>query len=363
MVAILIGLAGILGLFATTLLGPVATLLPLRSKASTVEIAFPTSELQGARFWLVFIQLILSSLIRRVGPSATAYTRVGTNSASTTTLIASEDTHIVPGPTLSLSMPFRVTPSSLSQYSKCLSAGFSRSSILSNKLHLHLLLSALTEPAMLLLLATRACPIDPVGSVNVRNRFEIPHLSELRSYLERGISKSGAEQGTVRATLASGVKQVKRGYEHRIKVDLVARDKVLYTQIFTMLVFARRRESVPAQAQSASHEKMHAFGEVQLSTEDPKDWAELSKDWNPIHWVKWTARGMGFRGLIAHGNHVAARAVEVSQAGQDQEGESSWMEVEFKRPVILPATLQVFGGEAHLEAREGDKVDVALSWG
>lgn len=240
------------------------------------------------------------------------------------------------------------------------------------KKHIHLFLSALTEPAMLLLLASRQCPIDSVGAVNVRNRFEIPSLPALRSFL-RPPSKGDEEdkrEAKVKATLEKGVKRVKRGYEHRIRVELSFDQKILYTQIFTMLVFARHSgpTSTTVKQQEEDLDELRSVGEVHMMTNDPLAWAELSKDWNPIHWIGWAAKLMGFKGVIAHGNHVAAHAIEAwhshgEREADEPEGGLEWMEVEFKRPVVLPRTLQIVSREGTIRVLEGEKVDVLVQWG
>lgn len=85
---------------------------------------------------------------------------------------ASKDGETSVNPELHLSMPFRLTKDGVEEYA--LAVGLEgTNAIFNNFAQRCLLLSAFSEPAVLLLLASRGCPIRPLGSVNVRNRFEV----------------------------------------------------------------------------------------------------------------------------------------------------------------------------------------------
>jgi len=68
------------------------------------------------------------------------------------------------------------------------------------------------------------------------------------------------------------------------------------------------------------------------------DFAKLTGDFNPVHWVPPYARAMGFRNVILHGFSTMARAFEgvarARFAGQPQRISS--FDVKFTRPLILP---------------------------
>ncbi|MCW2747434.1 MAG: hypothetical protein JWP10_576, partial [Nocardioidaceae bacterium] len=68
-------------------------------------------------------------------------------------------------------------------------------------------------------------------------------------------------------------------------------------------------------------------------------YAAVSGDRNPIHLYPLTARAFGFRSNIAHGMWTKARAMA---ALQSRLPDAFIVDVEFKKPILLPATV-VFG--------------------
>ncbi|KAF1938098.1 hypothetical protein EJ02DRAFT_474658 [Clathrospora elynae] len=100
---------------------------------------------------------------------------------------------------------------------------------------LMLFLSAVTEPAMLLLLASPWYPINPLGAVNVRNRFELmqPDLCDLETLMKQN-------SASLSALVCSGARRVKRGFEYDLEVMInIPRTDggidTIFRQIFTML--------------------------------------------------------------------------------------------------------------------------------
>lgn len=99
------------------------------------------------------------------------------------------------------------------------------------------------------------------------------------------------------------------------------------------------------------------------------DFAKLTGDINPIHWIKPAAKAAGFRACILHGFGTLARAVEALNrrvfAGDVRQ--LAAIDVRFTRPLVLPAEVGVYithtaeggnvwvgdapGGGAYLEGR------------
>ncbi len=74
------------------------------------------------------------------------------------------------------------------------------------------------------------------------------------------------------------------------------------------------------------------------------DFALLTGDFNPLHWVGPYARALGFRGPLAHGYSLLARTVE-SLVARELTGDPAKLlavEVRFAAPVALPASLGLF---------------------
>jgi acyl dehydratase len=96
------------------------------------------------------------------------------------------------------------------------------------------------------------------------------------------------------------------------------------------------------------------------------DFAKLTGDFNPIHWLAPYARASGFRTVILHGFATFARAIEALNRSRFA-GDPTRLKVidaRFSRPLVLPARVGVYvtndggiwvgdapGGGAYLEGR------------
>jgi acyl dehydratase len=98
---------------------------------------------------------------------------------------------------------------------------------------------------------------------------------------------------------------------------------------------------VPADARELARYK--------LTPQDGMDFAILTGDFNPVHWIKPYARAAGFRSTILHGFATMARAIE----GLNRtlfSGDPSRLhhiEVRFTRPLILPARVGLYVTDDH----------------
>jgi MaoC like domain len=96
------------------------------------------------------------------------------------------------------------------------------------------------------------------------------------------------------------------------------------------------------------------------------DFALLTGDFNPIHWVPRYARAAGFPSTILHGFATLARAVEALNRGvfDGDPSRLAVIDVRFTKPLVLPARVSVLtapgggvwvgdgpGGDAYLEGR------------
>jgi len=93
------------------------------------------------------------------------------------------------------------------------------------------------------------------------------------------------------------------------------------------------------------------------------DFAKLTGDFNPVHWVPRWARAFGFKNVILHGFGTLARAIEALNRGlfAGDVDALSEIDVRFTRPLVLPARVGVYvrenkvwvgdapGGPAYLE--------------
>ncbi len=86
-----------------------------------------------------------------------------------------------------------------------------------------------------------------------------------------------------------------------------------------------------------------------LRPSDGLDFALLTGDFNPVHWVRPYARAAGFQSTILHGFATLARAIE-SLNRTVFSGDPSRLravEVRFTRPLVLPARVGVYVTDDH----------------
>lgn len=118
----------------------------------------------------------------------------------------------------------------------------------------------------------------------------------------------------------------------------------------------KAKTTVPSEAEELSF--------MQIGSKAGLDFAKLTGDFNPIHWVPAYAKMAGFRACILHGFATLARAIEAMNA-KVLEGEVSRLsviDVRFTRPLTLPARVGVYmtdeggiwvgdapGGDVYLE--------------
>ncbi|KAL6705129.1 hypothetical protein ACN47E_007234 [Coniothyrium glycines] len=296
-------------------------LTPLLFSRRNIKLSFSPNELRTGEIVIV----ILAMAIKLIVPN------------SMIDFLASAD--------VSLSSPFIMTEEHIARYQIAIGKRSSKITEVS-PLHQLLFLSAITEPAMLILLSSPACPVNPLGAVNVRNRFELlrPDLCVPSAFKNFG-------QATLLTNVHTNPRHVKRGVEFDIEITLRIQDQtsiggtiLIYRQIFTMLEFRRIKQQ---DVHVTSHRGLHddAFGfsnaaQISFNTNDPLKWAALSKDYNFIHLSSAAAKAFGLPGKLAHGNHAIARALQNIQI-PTHGNTRAWMEVDFRRPMSIPGEFDV----------------------
>lgn len=83
-----------------------------------------------------------------------------------------------------------------------------------------------------------------------------------------------------------------------------------------------------------------------LAADDGLDFAKLTGDFNPIHWLAPYARAAGFPNVILHGFATMARTYESLnlRLGIDLDA----LDVKFTRPLVLPADVALYRAEREL---------------
>lgn len=92
----------------------------------------------------------------------------------------------------------------------------------------------------------------------------------------------------------------------------------------------------------------------QVPADTGRRYAEVSGDRNPIHLYRLTARMFGFRSAIAHGMWTKARSLAAFEGGLPK---AYTVDVQFKRPVLLPAKIAFTSWQTGDAAPDGQQHD------
>lgn len=144
---------------------------------------------------------------------------------------------------------------------------------------------------------------------------------------------------------------VRTGPRVRIDQSLVTttlRGELLAEQEVSLLLPGRRPWVDKARRQENVPQDCKALATFDLPSSQGWDFANLSGDFNPVHWMSPFAWMHGLEGTVAHGFDLFARmghAAVVALADRKPSRVVS-LEARFRLPVTLPATLAVHAGSA-----------------
>lgn len=353
---------------------PALPIIPLLyASVQHSKLAFSPNQLRISHVTLIIILLLLKPLLRLLGlvPPLEPNPLMKDFSEAFTL------------PDLSVSMPLIVKRADVQLYNRAVSTT-KASGTLAPRTDPIFLLVGVSEPLMLLLLPKTNCPIMPLGSVNVRNRIEF-----LEPDICRRAASGGLRNAQARSFLSKKGRRVKRGMEFDMVVEVTSEvecttdQRTIFRQVFTTLQYLKNntkpqfvervQSDKPVATDQTTHSSLRRIEQdLGIEIDAPKSWAAICKDYNPIHTSDWAARAFGFPGRLAHGNLVVARTLEMLRSVTDSvfaqmidhTSDPFWLEVEFKRPMILPIALHVLFGEegrpsskkGHFQVKKEEKV-------
>jgi acyl dehydratase len=185
-------------------------------------------------------------------------------------------------------------------------------------------LHMLAFPLHLALMTSGSFPLPAIGLVHIANRIE-QHRP-----LDAG------ERFSLRVW-ATPLYPHPRGRQFMIRTEAHVGTELVWVEASTNLARGRGDESAPAPDGPPSSESLPAAATWKLPGDLGRRYGSVSGDLNPIHVHPLTARLFGFPSAIAHGMWTKARCL----AALDSElPERFSAEVAFKRPILLPATVQ-----------------------
>jgi hypothetical protein len=193
----------------------------------------------------------------------------------------------------------------------------------------------LAFPLHMKLITDGSFPFAPAGLVHIENRIEVRRQLRLGEELDLRVRPADhPAEGAF--TLVSEV---------RVEGELAWREES------TML--RRGGGQVPRR----HHDFDGAFvARWQLPDDLGRRYASVSGDRNPIHLHSLTAKAFGFPRAIAHGMWTKARCVAALEPSLPDAYE---VDVEFRKPILLPARVEFERSAERFRVRSGDKVHLS----
>jgi acyl dehydratase len=184
----------------------------------------------------------------------------------------------------------------------------------------------LAFPLAMTLMSADDFPFPVVGVVHVANRIE-----QLRPI--------GADERLEFAVRAADLRQHERGRQFDVLVTASVGDEVVWRGVSTYLRKERNTHGERTPHESGQPPEPAAIWRV--DREVGRRYAAVSGDRNPIHTSRLGARAFGFPRTIAHGMWSKARCLA---ALEGRLPDAYTVEVAFKLPILLPATVAFASG-------------------
>ena len=190
----------------------------------------------------------------------------------------------------------------------------------------------LAFPLHMALMTDGAFPFAPMGLVHVANRIS----------QHRRILSSETLDLTVRA---ADLRPHPKGRQFDIVSEAAVDGEVVWRDVSTML---RRGGGEGEKAPREDRPLPSGATRWRLRGDLGRRYAAVSGDRNPIHLYGATAKAFGFPRQIAHGMWSKARCLAALQPRLPDAFE---VDVEFKKPILLPATV-AFGAQRGVDGTE-----------
>jgi acyl dehydratase len=183
----------------------------------------------------------------------------------------------------------------------------------------------LAFPLHLALMTDGSFPFPAIGLVHIANRITQHRAVKL------------AEKLSIRVW-ATPIEPHPRGKQFSIRSEARVGDELVWEESSTNLRRGGGSDDVPAaELEMAPTADLPATATWKLPGDLGRRYGSVSGDLNPIHVHSLTARMFGFPSAIAHGMWTTARCLAALDARLP---DAFTVEVAFRKPILLPATVQ-----------------------
>jgi MaoC like domain len=197
----------------------------------------------------------------------------------------------------------------------------------------------LAFPLHMSLLTDSSFPFTPIGLVHIYNRITQHRPIAASERLSLRVSTTPAEPHP-------------RGIQFSLLTQASVGDELVWDEVSTNLRRGSGGDEHARGPELPSAGDLPPTATWRLPGDLGRRYGSVSGDMNPIHLHALSARLFGFPAAIAHGMWTKARCLA---ALDGRLPESFTVEVAFKRPILLPATVQFAEGEGRFGVRDSDE--------
>ncbi len=154
--------------------------------------------------------------------------------------------------------------------------------------------------------------------------------------------------------------ETKARIHQRVTTGPSSQPDALVADVYEVVPLPKKRDpdapKPPPRAKARVPQDWRPLGELKLGPHAGRQFALLTGDFNPVHWLKPYAKAAGFRSTILHGFAQMACASEmlVKRRFAGDVDRLASMDVRFTRPLLLPARPRVLiGHDAHGDGVHG----------
>jgi acyl dehydratase len=182
----------------------------------------------------------------------------------------------------------------------------------------------LAFPLHLALMTSGRFPFPAIGLVHISNRIVQHRPTDARERLSLRV-------------WAGRIEPHPRGQQFSIHSEVKVGDEIVWSESSTNLKRGGGSENAPKADDPPASDELPATATWRLKSDLGRRYGSVSGDLNPIHVHPLAARLFGFQSAIAHGMWTKARCL--AALGPELPNAFT-VKVAFKRPILLPATVQ-----------------------
>lgn len=190
----------------------------------------------------------------------------------------------------------------------------------------------LAAPLHAQIMAHPEFPLQAAGLIHVRNTVTQHRPIQLFEMISIDVE-------------IDGTRPANKGNEFDLITRVKVQGEVVWESVTTVLSPVRgkgatkKKKNRNTTSQSHNQPPIERSATVRVPADQGRQYARVSGDFNPIHMHAVSAKLFGFKRAIAHGMWTLARCL--GEVHDDLPASPCFLEVDFKRPVLLPSSVLI----------------------